>query len=133
MRFAMVYQLALAASLTSLACSGAKNYEVNAVFPVEGNEGLEQKVDALLKERDATGSPLVTADRQRRCGLLSILCKKVDVLMIRDQLEPPTWHLYVYAWTVQRNNPLESYRLVGASKEVQAHANAIIEGFSQQH
>jgi len=24
---------------------------LNAVFPVEGNEGLEQKVDALLKER----------------------------------------------------------------------------------
>jgi hypothetical protein len=81
----------------------------------------------------APGAPLVTADRQRGCGLLSILCKKVDVLMIRDQLEPPTWHLYVYAWTVQRNNPLESYRLVGVSKEVQVHANAIIEGFSQQH
>src|SRR6266699_3121297 len=51
MRFAIVSQLALAASLTSLACSGAKNYQVNAIFPVEGNEGLEPKVDALLKER----------------------------------------------------------------------------------
>jgi len=79
---------------------------------------------------------LVTADRQRGCGLLSLLCKKVDVLMIRDELDPPTWHLYVYAWTVQRNNPLESYRLVGVSKEVQAHANAIIDVFrlgGQQH
>ncbi len=51
MRFAIVSQLALAASLTLLACSGAKNYQVNAIFPVEGNEGLEPKVDALLKER----------------------------------------------------------------------------------
>src|SRR6266566_2847005 len=99
MRFAIVSQLALAASLTSLACSGAKNYQVNAIFPVEGNEGLEPKVDALLKERGyavydkdaghrrmaelgfveneyAPGAPLVTADRQRGCGLLSILCKK---------------------------------------------------------